>query len=192
MRKRNLIGLLLIVTFIIVAVAAAHAEPAVTMSPAPQMMAMDTSDGHPYRPLFVIAQADPAAEVGPATVETPAPPTLPAEVDEIDEMASAVYEGVTNGNWFLVAGLGVTLLCWLLLRALEKKWWQFGNDRVRWVTVGVVAGLIGVANAYLSPDHSPDVETLIGTAKVFAAAVFAFYTAKKLVAPTNASHATPA
>lgn len=171
MRKRNLIGLLLIVMFVVLAAASAHAAPG---------------------SVAMVAQADPAAEVGAATVETPAPPTLPTEVDEVDEAASLIYKGVTNGDWFLVAGVGVTILCWMLLRALEKKWWQFGNDRVRWGTVGVVAGLLGVVNAWISPDHSPDVETLIGAAKVFAAAVFAFYTAKKLVAPTNAPHPTPA
>lgn len=180
--KRHLVGFLAILTFVLLAVSYGHAAPA---APPAAVAVASAPEASPYRPLYVLAvqTGDPAATAAPAT-----PPALPEDVNSLDEIANAVYRGVTAKDWFLVAGGALAGLGWLLLTLLEKKWWQFGNDRVRWIAMGLLAGAIGLVNAWLAPDYDVDSRTLLGALKVFAAAIATFITAKKLTAPTNKTH----
>ena len=80
-------------------------------------------------------------------------------------------------------GLGVT---WLL----QRKWKFFKSDRVKWATVGILAGIGALANAWLADAPVATEQTFVGALKVFAFAVFSYVTVKKAVVPQHSAQSS--
>lgn len=105
-----------------------------------------------------------------------------AEPPSTESLLKAAYKGITTKNWFLLAGALLALLAYPVHYLLEKKWSVFGNDKVKWVVTGLMAGAGALAHAWLADAPVASDQTLMGALKVFAAAVFAYVSAKKLAA----------
>ncbi len=202
--KRHVLGFTVCAGFIVGVVASAHATPTTTPATLPSYSQAATKNAAaarliPLQPLAALAVADPATAPAeePAAVPTPeaaAPPAaapeviasdvpaIPTPAGTVEEMFTVIYRAVTKKNWFMVAGAGLALLCWGLIYALGRKWPIFEKRGVRWATVGLMAGILGLSNAWLA-QITPDTQTLMGALRVFVAAVFAYVTAKKVIGP---------
>ena len=112
---------------------------------------------------------------------------LRADPQSKESLLKAAYKAITTKDWFLLAGVGLAGIAMLANWALEKKWRIFGNSKVRWATVGVLAGVGGLVHAWLAKVPIASSMTFIGALKVFAAAVFAYVSAKKLTEPSGST-----
>jgi hypothetical protein len=139
---------------------------------------------HPYRDTL-LAQADTGSAAAHAVTEDAPASSSPAPtVDKApDDLARDIYRGVTKKDWFLVAGGALALLVLGARLLLAKKWPKWESDRYGVLLVAVIAGAGGLANAWLADERLASTMTLMGAVKVWAAAVFAYVTTKKLLTP---------
>lgn len=99
----------------------------------------------------------------------------------MEDLAREIYQGVTSKDWFLVAGAALSLVVMGARHLLAKKWPKADSDIYGVAIVAALAGFGGLANAWLADERVASSLTLLGAVKVWAAAVFAFVTTKKLV-----------
>lgn len=137
-------------------------------------------DGAP----ILLAQADTSKpldagllDAGSAAVD-PAPTVT---VHAPDDLARSVYRGITSKDWFLVAGAALSLLVMGVRWLLAKKWPKVESEVYGIALVAVLAGLGGLSNAWLADERLASSVTLLGALKVWAAAVFAYVTTRKLI-----------
>lgn len=137
-------------------------------------------DGAP----ILLAQADTSKpldagllDAGSAAVD-PAPTVT---VHAPDDLARSVYRGITSKDWFLVAGAALSLLVMGVRWLLAKKWPKVESEVYGVALVAVLAGLGGLSNAWLADERLASSVTLLGALKVWAAAVFAYVTTRKLI-----------
>ena len=99
----------------------------------------------------------------------------------MEDLFQTIYQGVVAKDWFLVAGAALSLVVLGANWALDK-WWPKANDTdlKRVALTAVLSGIGALATVWLA-NESPDAETLKGALKVWAAAVFAYVTSKKLL-----------
>lgn len=97
----------------------------------------------------------------------------------MEDLFRSIYQGVTAGDWFLVAGAALSLVVMGANWALDK-WWPSANDTdiKRIAITALLSGLGALATVWLA-DETPDAETALGAVKVWAAAVFAYVTLRK-------------
>jgi len=110
-----------------------------------------------------------------------------------ESLAKAAYRAVTTKNWFLLAGVVLSIVALGVNYALKKQWSVFGKDRIAWTVTGALAGVGALANAWLADAPLVTEQTFMGAVKVFAAAVFAYVSTKKLFGkdPTTTAPASP-
>jgi hypothetical protein len=92
-----------------------------------------------------------------------------------------IYAGVTSKDYFLIAGACLALVTMGARYLLAKKWPSVESDIKGVVLVAVLAGLGALSNAWLADERVASTLTLMGAVKVWAAAVFAYVTSKKLL-----------
>lgn len=98
------------------------------------------------------------------------------------ELAKDVYDGIARHDWFLVAGGALCLLVIGVRYLLAKKWPKFADGGIYGVAVvAALAGLGALGNAWIADERLASTTTLLGALKVWAAAVFAYVTAKQLL-----------
>lgn len=130
---------------------------------------------------------DATESVAPADAGTgaaqPAPEqTASTSADKApDDLARDIYRGVTKKDWFLVAGGILSLVVLGVRMLLAKKWPKMESEIWGVALVAVLAGCGGLANAWLADERLASTTTLLGAVKVWAAAVFAYVTTKKLL-----------
>lgn len=136
--------------------------------------------------------SSPAGSGSALATPTPTPTATPAPPTEIDPGSSAkdLYRGITTKNWFLIAGAALSLLIFGARWLLARKWKSWEKDRWGWFLAAAMSGLTAIATAWSADAPIASEQTLIGAVKLFAAAVFAYVTSKKLFAPAD-SPATP-
>jgi hypothetical protein len=200
MHRRHLYAFLMILAFVILVCTASttHAAPAPTQTVTGVAVVHDlvTVDGlhYSYAPALAIAVLP---SVGLQAAAAPTPSTsaedplmvddsgkpLPQPSSSVEELFTAIYRAVTKDKvpWFMLAGAILSLLCWPIFYALESKWRWFAKDWVRYGGVAVLAGGIGLGNAWLA-GVDPDAMTLRGALLVFISAIWAHVTAKKILA----------
>lgn len=100
----------------------------------------------------------------------------------MEDLAQDLYRGVTNKDWFLAAGAVLSLVVLGVRYLLAKKWPKFESELWGVALVAGLAGLGALSNAWLADERVASTTTLLGAVKVWAAAVFAYVTAKKLTA----------
>jgi hypothetical protein len=101
----------------------------------------------------------------------------------MEDLFRSIYDGVTAKDWFLVAGAALSLVVMGARWALAKWWPSLKESDIKGVAItAVLAGLGALANAWLADKRVASTETLLGAVKVWAAAVFAYVTAKKVIA----------
>lgn len=119
--------------------------------------------------------------------QAPPAPSSPALTPEADDttLAKALYDAIHSKDWFMAVGVATALLIHLLRYLLKKKWSVFGNDKVAWVLAGAVSGLVALSAAWMAGKDGIAAHTLVGALKIFATAIAAYVSAKKLApAPT--------
>jgi hypothetical protein len=172
----------------------ASAEP----TPDAITVTLDAGASSPPIDASVPVDTGSGSAIAPAVDATPAPGVgsgsgsdgLRADPADKESLLKAAYKAITEKDWFLLAGVALAAVGMLANWLLSKKWSVFKNDKVRWVTVGVLAGLGGIMNAWLADEPAASSQTLLGALKVFAVAVFAYVSAKKLSAPPASSTVT--
>lgn len=131
-------------------------------------------------PVFAFAQpldaGIDAAAVDAATVT----------VVEPTDLARELYRGVTSKDWFLVAGAALSLVVIGVRWLLAKKWPKVEGEYYGIALVAALAGFGALGNAWLADERVASTVTLLGAVKVWAAAVFAYVTSKKLLAAKKA------
>jgi hypothetical protein len=101
----------------------------------------------------------------------------------MDETFQQIYQGVTNKDWFLVAGAALSLVVLGVRWAIAKYWPSFKDSDIKGVAItATLAGIGALATAWLADERAASSVTLLGAVKVWAAAVFAYVTSKKLLA----------
>lgn len=100
----------------------------------------------------------------------------------MEDLFRTIYTGVTTKNWFLVAGAALSLVVLAAHWALDK--WAPKWSDADWKRIAITAALSGfgaVATALLASKDVATTVTLMGAVKVWAAAVWAYVTARKLL-----------
>lgn len=98
----------------------------------------------------------------------------------MEDLLKTVYSGVTSKDWFLVAGAALSLVVIGVRYLLAKKWPSLGESDLKGVLItAALAGFGALANAWLADERVASSVTAMGAVKVWAAAVFAYCTAKK-------------
>lgn len=113
-------------------------------------------------------------------------------MDALDpSLLDLAFKGIAEGNYFLVAGPVLALVVWAARWALGCYWPALAtSDRWGVAIAAALAGVGALAHAWIADEALADSTTLLGAVKVFAAAVAAYVTARKLAAPRTTS--TPA
>ena len=127
----------------------------------------------------VIIPAMVDAGVPPADAGIVAPAPAVVESAPVD-LAQDVYRGITTKDWFLVAGGILSLVTFGVRWLLAKKWPSVEGKLYGVAIVAALAGLGALGNAWIADERLASTTTLMGAIKVWAAAVFAYVTAKKL------------
>lgn len=129
------------------------------------------------------------SDAGAGTVDAaPAPaPSSPVITPDSDDatLAKTLYNAIHSKDWFLAIGAACALLIHLAKYLLKKKWPSFEKDRWGWALAAVISGLVALSAAWLAGEAALEGRTLIGALKVFAGAVFAYVSTKKLAAPAT-------
>lgn len=106
----------------------------------------------------------------------------------MEDLFKSIYEGVTSGDWFLAAGAALSLVVMAARWALGKYWPSLTESDIKGVAItAALAGFGALATAWLAGKDAATGTTLIGAVKVWAAAVFAYVTAKKVIEAKKAS-----
>ncbi len=100
----------------------------------------------------------------------------------MEDLALQLYRGVTSKDWFLVAGAALSLVAIGVRWLLAKKWPKVEGTLYGVAIVAVLAGLGALSNAWLADERVASTTTFMGAIKVWAAAVFAYVTTKKVAA----------
>jgi hypothetical protein len=100
--------------------------------------------------------------------------TSPIDTDWL----KAAYEGITTGNWYLVAGAVLSLLTWALSGYAAKLLPWFGTDPGKVTLVAILSAIGGLAHALLA-GVEPSLDVLMGIVKVLASAIFSHALVKK-------------
>jgi len=102
-------------------------------------------------------------------------------VEDIQPLARAIFEGVTKKDYFLIAGAVLSLAVIGARWLLAKKWPKVTGTAYGIAIVAVMAGLGALGNAWLADERVASTTTLMGALKVWAAAVFAYVTSKRIM-----------
>lgn len=116
----------------------------------------------------------------PGSGSPAAEPTVP----DTETSAAMLWKAITEKNWFLAAGAILSLLIGVGFPFLKKKWPELNADRLGYVTAAAVSGVTALVLAWTADAPIASSTTALGALKIFAAAVLAFVTKKKLVTPT--------
>ena len=100
---------------------------------------------------------------------------------DYQETARTIYSAITAKDWFLLAGAVLSVVTLGARWLLAKKWPAVEKEIYGVALVAVLAGLGGLANAWLADQRIASHETLMGALKVWAAAVFSYVTARKAI-----------
>lgn len=98
------------------------------------------------------------------------------------DLAQDIYRGVTSKDWFLVAGAVLSLVVLGVRWLLAKRWPTVESKLYGVALVAVLAGIGALGNAWIADERLASTTTLLGALKVWAAAVFAYVTAKQVLA----------
>jgi hypothetical protein len=98
-----------------------------------------------------------------------------------EDLAKEVFHGITSKDWFLVAGACLSLVAIGVRYLLVKKWPKFESQYWGVAIVAALAGFGALSNAWLADERVLTTTTLMGALKVWAAAVFAYVTSKRLM-----------
>lgn len=112
-----------------------------------------------------------------------------AQPTDAGGLADETYRGIATGDWFLAAGGALSLVVLGTRWLLAKRWPTMGSDLWGVAITAALAGFGALGHAWLADADPLGATTLLGAVKVWAAAVFAYVTTKKLVA--SATIATP-
>lgn len=127
---------------------------------------------------YQVARGD---DAGVALVDAGPAATAPVASPDPADLARDVYRGVTTKDYFLVAGALLALVT-LGVRWLLAKRWPTVEKKIYGVAlVAVLAGLGGLSNAWLADERIASTTTLLGALKVWASAVFAYVTTRKVL-----------
>lgn len=137
-------------------------------------------------PALAFAQLDAGIDAGTAASVDPAPVVT---VHAPDDLARDVYRGITSKDWFLVAGAALSLVVIGVRWLLAKKWPKFESEIWGIALVAVLAGCGALGNAWLADERIASSVTALGALKVWASAVFAYVTTKKLIAAKDPAKA---
>lgn len=96
-------------------------------------------------------------------------------------LAQDIYQGVTGKDWFLVAGAVLSLTVLGARKLLAKRWPRVNEKLYGVALVAALAGIGALGNAWIADERLASSTTLLGAVKVWAAAVFAYVTSKKLL-----------
>lgn len=109
-----------------------------------------------------------------------------------DDLFAEAYRGIASGDWWLVAGAGLSLVVMGVRALLARRWPNFDTDIGGVVLTAALAGFGALGHAWLAvgPEKVATATTLIGAVKVWAGAVFAYVTGKKLLASAAAAKKT--
>lgn len=157
---------------------------------------------------YQTARADTVTVVDAGALEIPAPPagsvtppapepialvpteaTAPSHVPELEpgDLFAEAYRGITTGDWFLLAGAVLSLLVLGAWGVIKRRVPDLGSDRWGVAITAALAGFGALGHAWLA-DAPLDAQTWLGALKVWAAAVFAYVTTRKLLtAPSSAA-----
>jgi len=113
---------------------------------------------------------------------SPPPEGTPAD-PSLETLTGDLYRGIASKDWFLAIGAALSLLILGARWLLKKKWPSFEKDRWGVALAAAMAGLTAMAAAWLADTPVDGATTLMGALKIFAAAVAAYVTGKKLLAP---------
>lgn len=136
-------------------------------------------------PAADVASHDVAA--GPAGLIAATPDVAPAptiDPESPSDLIGEAYRGITAGDWFLVAGAALSLVVLGVRWLLARRWPAIESDLWGIALVAGIAGIAAVAHAWLAGADVGE-RTLLGALRVWAAAVFAYVTARKLIAPAK-------
>lgn len=109
----------------------------------------------------------------------------------MEDLARDIYQGVTSGDWFLVAGAALSLVVIGARWLLAKKWPQVEGKLYGVALVAVIAGIGALGNAWIADERIASTTTLLGALKVWAAAVFAYVTTKHALDASKPAEAQP-
>lgn len=132
-----------------------------------------------------VASSSSGSGSGSGSDATVDPHKSSVDPESTESLMKAAYKAITTKNWFLLAGVGLALIALGVNTALAKKWSVFKNGKVKWVTVGVLAGIGGLVHAWIADVPIPTEQTFMGALKVFVAAVFAYVSAKQIAEPAK-------
>lgn len=97
-----------------------------------------------------------------------------------DALIREAYRGVTDGNWFLVAGALLGLLSLYGPKLASTRWPKLARPRWHIGSTAIAAGVAGVAHAWLSGEQ-PNSHTLEGGIKVFVTALVTYAVFRRFV-----------
>lgn len=148
----------------------------------------DTPDaGTVIIPAFEGSGSSSVSDAGAGTVDAAPAPSSPVVTPDSDEatLAKTLYNAIHSKDWFLAVGAACGLLIHLARWLLKKKWPSFEKDRWSWALAAGISGLVALSTAWLAGETALEARSLIGAIKVFAGAVLAYVSAKKLVTPSK-------
>ena len=103
-------------------------------------------------------------------------------IDEMDEIINNTYNAILQKNYWMVAGVALSLLTLALRSKIGFIGKIFKGDRGGIALVVLLAIFGGLAHALMAGEK-PGVESLAATVKAFMTAVTAYVVSKRLTAP---------
>jgi hypothetical protein len=135
--------------------------------------------------------AGPTAAPAHADSVTPAPPSSPATIPAAPlepppvptpslSTMQELYTAIVSKDWFLAAGVVVSILTWIGWTAVQKKWPNAEDHHAIALMIGLAGlGAVGTALAAGGTSAATSSHTLLGALKVFAAAAGTYALSKK-------------
>jgi hypothetical protein len=189
--RRVLQTLVLALSLLVISKWSAHADDAGTVAVDANPLLVNT--GIPSPPPGDASSSAIGSGSGSSTsgsgsaVTTPAATAPATDVPpDTESLLKSAYKAITTKNWFLLAGVALAFVTIGVRWLLKKKWPSFEKDRWGVALVAALAGIGGLSHAWLADAPVVSELTLIGAVKVFAAAVMAYVTSKKLFMPSDA------
>lgn len=123
-----------------------------------------------------------AGTVDAAPTPTPSSPVVTPDSNDAT-LAKTLYNAIHSKDWFLAVGAACALLIHLAKWLLKKKWPSFEKDRWGWALAAGISGVVALSAAWLAGETALEARSLIGALKIFAGAVLAYVSTKKLASP---------